>query len=84
MQGDYRFSRAGGTGDTSRPVIVALDPLTLCGMKKDRPFVPREIEGALQLLHIVHHPETALRIGMRKRINLRGSGGSHERPSTGR
>jgi hypothetical protein len=59
--------------DAGWPGVIALDPLPLFGMQEDRPFLPREIEGALQFLHVGHHAETALGVGMLKGIG----GGEH-------
>ena len=62
------LARAGGAGDAGWSGIVALDPLPLFGMQEDCPFLPREIEGALQFLDVGHHAEAALGIGMIERI----------------
>ena len=64
---------AGRTGDARRAGVVALHPLPLLGVQEDRPLLPREIESALQLLHIRHHAEAALRIGMIEGIRRRGT-----------
>ena len=48
---------------------MMLHPLPLFWMKENRPLLPREIERALQLLYICHHPEAALGIGMVERIH---------------
>ena len=58
---------AGRTGDARRTGVVALDPLPLLGMQEDGPFLPGEIERALQFLDIRHHAEAALGIGMIER-----------------
>lgn len=54
-----------------RPVAVALHPLPLFGVQEYSPFFPREIERLLQLLHIAHHAEAALRIGVVEGIRHR-------------
>jgi hypothetical protein len=41
-------------------------------MKEDRPFVPGVVERALQFLHVGHHAEAALGVGMRERIGSNG------------
>ena len=51
--------------------LVALHPLSLFGVQEDRPFLPWKIEGALQLFHICHHAEAALRVGMFERTDIR-------------
>ena len=72
------------TGDARRPGVVALHPLPLLGVQEDRPLLPREIEGALQLLDVRHHAEAALGIGMIERIRRRHGGLRHARLATGR
>jgi hypothetical protein len=57
----------GGTGHTRRSRIVALLPLALFRMHEDRPLLPREIEGALQLLHIRDNAKPALGVWVVKR-----------------
>ena len=37
-------------------------------MQEDRPFLPREIERALEFLDVGHHPEAALGVGVIERI----------------
>src|ERR1019366_304826 len=71
MQGHDGLARAGGAGDTGWSSVDALDPLALFGMQEDRPFLPREIERALELLDVGHHAEAALGIGMIERIRDR-------------
>lgn len=64
MQRHDSLACARGTGNTGRPVIVALHPLPLLRVQEDRPLLPGVIEGVLQLLHIRHHAEAALGVGM--------------------
>jgi hypothetical protein len=40
-------------------------------MQKDRPFLSREIKGALEFLDVGHHAEAPLRIGVVERISDR-------------
>ena len=47
MQRHDGLAGAGGAGDPGWSGVVALHPLALFGMQEDRPFLPREIEGAL-------------------------------------
>ena len=50
--------------DTRWTGIVALHALPLLGVQEDRPLLPGEIKGALQPLHIRHHAEAALGVGV--------------------
>ena len=74
VQGDDGFAGARRTGDACGTVILLLDPLALLGVEKDGSLFPREVESALQLLDVGHHAETALRVGVIKRIRVRGDG----------
>ena len=76
------LARAGGAGDAGWPGVVALHPLALFGMQEDRPFLPREIEGALEFLDVRHHTEAALGVGMIKRIRDRRGRLSYPRLAT--
>src|SRR5580704_13045070 len=49
-------------------VIVALNQGTLRRVQEDRPLVPRVVECALQFLHVGHHAEATVRVGMGERI----------------
>jgi hypothetical protein len=46
------FSRAAGAGDTRWSGVIALHPLALFGMKEDRPFLSREMEGSFTVSRI--------------------------------
>ena len=46
-------------------------------MEKNRPLFPGIIEGALQLFHIGHHAEAALRIGVIEGIRRCNCGLGH-------
>ena len=84
VQRDDGLARARRTGDAGRAGVVALHPLPLLGVQEDRPLLPREIEGALQLLDIGHHAEAALGVGMVERVRLRRHGLRHARLAAGR
>jgi hypothetical protein len=43
-------------------------------MEKDRPLLPGIVEGALQLLDVVHYPESTLGIRVSKRVGSDGGG----------
>jgi hypothetical protein len=80
MQRDDGLAGAGRAGDSRRPGIAALDQLPLRRVEEDRPFLPRIVECALQLLEIGHDAEAALRVGMGEGIGARGRGdGGFER-----
>jgi hypothetical protein len=64
MQGDDGLARSRRAGNPRRPGVVALDPLPLFGVQKDRPLFPRVIESALQFLDVAHDAEAALRVRM--------------------
>src|ERR1035437_2790777 len=74
MQRDYRLSCSRRARDPCRAVVVALNPLSLGRMKKNRPFVPRIGKSALKFLRVIHYPKPAQRIRMSKRIGSSGSG----------
>ena len=65
------LARARGSGDARRAGVVALHPLPLLRVQEDRPLLPREIEGALQLLDVGHYAEATLGVGMVERIGDR-------------
>ena len=73
------LARARRAGDARRAGVVALHPLPLLGVQEDRPLLPREIEGALQLLDVRHHAEAALGVGMIEGIRRRHGGLRHAR-----
>jgi hypothetical protein len=73
MQRDNRLAGAGRSRDPRRPGVAALDELALRRMQKHRPFRPRKVERAFQLLDIGQHPEAALRVRMGERVG--GCGG---------
>ncbi len=52
-----------------RAAVVALDPLALLGMQKDRPFLPRIVQGGLQFGQVAHDTEAALGIRVVKRVS---------------
>jgi hypothetical protein len=52
VQGDDGLARAGRAGNARRAVVVALHPLPLRRVQEDRPLLPRELQGALQFLHV--------------------------------
>ncbi len=68
MQGDDGLSRARRTGNPRGTAVIPLHQLPLGRMEKDRPLLPGIVQGALQFLDVVHHPETPLGIGMGKGI----------------
>ena len=84
VQCDDGLARARRTGDARRAGVVALHPLPLLGMQEDRPLLPGEIEGALQLLDIRHHAEAALGVGMIEGIRRRRGGLGHAGLAAGR
>ena len=71
VQGDDGLACASRAGNSRRAGVIAFHPLPLFGVQEDRPFFPRKIERALQLVHVGHHAEAALCIGVVERIRRR-------------
>ena len=65
------------------PGVAPFHPLALLWVQKDRPFVPRKIQGALQFFDVFHHPETSLRVGVIERACRTGDSLRNARLSTG-
>ena len=68
MEGDDGLAGAGGAGDASRSVEVAFDKGALGGVEEDRPGFPGRVEGGLEFVAALEEAETALRVGVQKRI----------------
>src|SRR5207244_2140955 len=70
MQRHDGLARARGAGHARRSGVISFHPLPLLRVKEDGPFLPRKIEGPLQLFDIAHDTEASLRIGMIEWIRL--------------
>ena len=84
MQGDDGLPRARRSGHPHWPGVVPFDQLALVGMEKDRPLLPREVQSALELLHIRHQTEPALCVRVLERIYRSWGGRWRARLAAGR
>ena len=50
--------------------VENLESIGLLGTRQDRPLLPRVVEGALQLVGVLHEPEPALRVGVVEGIRV--------------
>ena len=70
VQRDDGLPGAGGPGDAGRTVVATLDDGPLGRVEEDRPLLPRVVEGALQLVGVLHEPEPPLSVGVVEGIRV--------------
>jgi hypothetical protein len=84
MQRHDRLACARTAAYPGGSVVAAVHEPTLRRMQEDRPFIPRVVECAFELLDIRQHAEPALRVGMGERIGLDRRPFRHRRGRAGR
>lgn len=75
VEGDDGLAGAGASGDASGAGEVVIDEGSLRGVEPDRPFLPRRVEGAGELVGIDEQTEAALGVGVGERVGRQGRGG---------
>ena len=79
VQGHDRLARARGTRHAGRPRKLPLDDLALGRVQKDRPLLPREVEGPFELVLVGHDPEATLGVRVLEGVGLGRSMHRHGR-----
>ena len=70
VEGHDGLAGAGRPRDAGGAVVLALDELALGRMQEDRPLLPGIVQGPLERLHVGHHPEPPLGVGVGERIGV--------------
>jgi len=84
VEGDDGLAGAGGAGDAGGAVVAPFDHCALGGVEEDGPFLPGVVEGALQLVDVLHDTKTALRVGMFEGLGVRLDRSRNGRSAPGR